>query len=45
MLIYIWNESWSARQAIRSTINGYEFKTLIEMFMMAVNEIKYKLQR
>lgn len=41
MLLYIWIESWSLRQAIRFALNGYDYSMVGQMTIMAIKEIKY----
>lgn len=42
MLNYIWIESWSLRQALRSMLNGYDYCMVAKMAVMTIKEIKYK---
>jgi hypothetical protein len=42
MLTYIWIESWSLRQALRFTLNGYDYVMVGKMMVLSVREIKYK---
>lgn len=42
MITYIWIESWSFRNAIRSALNGYDYVMVGKMAVLLVKELKYK---
>ena len=41
MLTYIWIESWSLRQAIRFTLNGYDYVEVGRMMVLSIKEIRF----
>lgn len=42
MLTYIWYASWSLRQALRFTLNGFDYVQVGRMAFLSIKEIKYK---
>ena len=42
MLTYIWIGSWSLRQAIKFTLNGYDCVEVGRMAVLSIKEIRFR---
>ena len=42
MFTYIWIGSWSLRQAIRFTLNGYDYVEVGRMAVLSIKEIRFR---
>lgn len=45
MIVYVWFISWSFRQAVRASLNGYDYGEVAKMGYEAVREFKWKRRR